>query len=302
MIKMKQLLALAVLIGGMTVASQAKKPERLLVGGCAWNQVAVVNKTTGRIEWSHQINEGEDCNDVQVTKKGNILYAYNSGARMISFPDQGVIWDYKAPKGCEVYTATELANGHILLAMCGTPARIVELDKQGNFVESLEFDPGVENVHAQFRQIVKAKNGNYIIPLMGRGEVVEMDPKGEVRRRIKVGGNPFSVKILKNGDWLVSCADGHKLVQVNPVTLEQHTIHSNDIADANLLFVAEAQVYDNGNILIANWPGHSRDKKQPRLLEIDPAGNLVWELHGTPENGVGSISSVSRITKLKMKR
>lgn len=288
-----------VLTGAVMTAGAVKTPERLLVGGCAWNKVAVINKATGQIEWSHEINPGEDCNDVQMTRKGHVLYAYNSGARMISFKDQSVLWDYKVPKGCELYTATEMPDGTFILAMCGHPARIVTLDKTGKQIAELTFETGIEGVHGQFRQIVKARNGNYIIPLMGTGEVIELDAAtAEIRRRVKVGGSLFSVKELKNGNWLVSCGDGHKFVEVNPLSLERKEVTSRDLSDGvKLLFVAETQPYDNGNILIANWPGHSRDKNQPRLMEVDPQGKVVWRLDATSENGIGSPSSVYRMKK-----
>lgn len=276
----------------------AKKTERLLVGGCAWNKVAVIDKATGRIEWSHEIGPGEECNDVQTTKKGNVLYACNTGARLISYKDQSVIWEYRAPEGCEVHTATEMPDGTFMLAMCGHPARIVTLDRNGKQIGELAFETGIGGVHGQFRQVVQGKNGNYIVPLMGTGEVIELDAKGEVRRRVKVGGSLFSVKELKDGKWLVSCGDSHRYVVVDPVTLERRTVTSRDLSDGvKLLFVAEAQPYGNGNVVIANWPGHSRDRNQPRLLEVDPQGRVVWRLDATPENGVGAISSVYRMKK-----
>lgn len=295
---MKKILFTLFLTGAVFFASAAKKAEKLLVGGCAWNKVAVVNKATGQIEWSHEIGSGEECNDVQTTKKGDVLYACNTGARLISYKDQSVIWEYKAPKGCEVHTATEMPDGTFMLAMCGHPARIVTLDKAGAQVGELTFETGIEGVHGQFRQIIKGRNGNYIIPLMGTGEVIELDSKGEVRRRVKVGGSLFSVKELKDGKWLVSCGDSHQYVVVDPVTLEKRTITSKELSDGvKLLFVAEMQLYDNGNVLVANWPGHSRDTAQPRLMEIDPQGKVVWRLDATPENGVGPISSVFRIRR-----
>ena len=296
---MKKILFTLLLAGAVCAAATAKKAERLLVGGCAWNQVAVVNKATGQIEWSHEIGPGEECNDVQTTKKGNVLYACNTGARLVSYKDQAVMWEYKAPKGCEVHTATEMPDGTFMLAMCGHPARIVTLDKTGKQVAELTFETGIGGVHGQFRQIVKGKNGNYIIPLMGTGEVIELDAvTAEVRRRVKVGGSLFSVKELKDGKWLVSCGDSHKFVEVNPVTLEKRVVTSRELSDGvKLLFVAEMQPCENGNVLIANWPGHSSDYSQPRLLEVDPQGKVVWRLDATPENGIGTPSSVFRMKK-----
>lgn len=82
----------------------------------AGNQVAILDKKTGEIEWSHPLNKGEDCNDVEITREGNILYAYTSGARMIT-RDQQTVWDFKAKKGEELFTATQLSSGHYMLAI-----------------------------------------------------------------------------------------------------------------------------------------------------------------------------------------
>lgn len=277
-----------------TASSQAQKTERLLVGGCAWDKVAVINKTTGLIVWSHTINPGEDCNDVHMTRKGHVLYAYTSGARLIAFNTQELIWDYKAPAGCELFTATELKNGHFMLAMCGHPARIVELDKRGKQIGEIVFETGIDNVHDQFRQIARAHNGNYVIPFMGTGEIIEMTPLGQVVRRVKTRGNHFAVSLLRNGNWLVACGDAHRIAEIDPETgVEVRVFETRDIQGVDLLFVAEVLPEANGNLLIANWPGHSRDKSQSRLLEIDSTGRVVWQLKNTPE--IGNISAMHKL-------
>lgn len=265
--------------------------EQLLVGGCAWDKVAVIDKDSGLIVWSHTINAGEDCNHVEMTRRGDVLYAYNLGARLIDFKSQDVIWDYKAPAGCELFTSTELDNGNFMLAMCGTPARIVELDSKGKMISEITFDTGIEQVHGQFRQILKRPDGNYIIPFMQRGEVSEMTPEGEILRTVKTEGNHFSVNVMADGSWLVSCGDGHRIAQLDPASgREIRSIESSDVEGADLLFVAQVVPLKNGNLLIANWPGHSPDKTQPKLLEIDKTGKIAWKLENTPE--IGNISSV----------
>ena len=76
---------------------------------------------------------------------------------------------------------------------------------------------------------------------MGRGEVIEMSRQGEVLKRIPCGGTPFSVQILTNGNWLVSCGDGHKLEELNPRTGQSdRTVQSGQLEGDPLLFVAEA--------------------------------------------------------------
>jgi hypothetical protein len=264
--------------------------EKLLIGGCNWDKVMIVDKKSNTIEWIHQLQKGDDCNDVEVTKAGNILYAYKGGARLIT-KGQEVIWDYKVEKGQELYTATELPSGEYLLAACGAPSIIITLNSKGEKMNEQHFDSGVTKVHGQFRQILPTKNNTYIVPLMGKGEVIELTQTGEVTRRIKVGGNPFSVKIMRDGNWLVSCGDGHKLMIVDPRRqIVKDSIIASDISSASLLFVGEIHRYRNGNTIISNWNGHSKDKTQPKLIEIDSKNRVVWTL--SPSDQISNISAL----------
>lgn len=252
--------------------------EKLLIAGCNWDKVAIVDKKSGEIEWTHQLQQGDDCNDVEMTKAGNILYAYKGGSRLVT-KDQKLLWDFKVPTGQELYTATELPSGEYLLAVCGHPSRIITLDAQGKKVKEQNFDSGIENVHGQFRQVFPTKNGTYLIPLMRKGEVIELSQSSKILRRIAVGGNPFSVKVTPEGNWLVACGDGHKYVIVDPVTERIiKTIADQDIPNVSLLFVAEPHLNSNKNIMIANWNGHSKDKSEARIIEIDAENRVVWSL------------------------
>ena len=272
----KYLFCIVVVIS--TCCSCSNTREKLLVSGCGWKQVAILDKKTGEIEWSHPLNKGEDCNDVEITREGKILYAYTSGARMIT-RDQQTVWDFKAKKGEELFTATQLPSGHYMLAICGTPSRIIELDPQGHPVEEIKFDTSITGVHDQFRQIVKTPQNTYLIPLMGKGEVVEMTKEKEIINRVECGGNPFAIQILKNGNWLVSCGDAHNFVEIDPAGKQiVRKVGSDDLQNISLLFVAELVRYDNGNTLISNWNGHSKDKSQPLLVEITPDNTVVWAL------------------------
>ena len=264
--------------------------EKLLVSGCGWKQVAILDKKTGEIEWSHPLAAHEDCNDVEITQEGNILYAYTSGARLIN-REQQTLWDFKAKKGEELFTATQLPSGRYMLAICGTPSRIIELDPHGQPVEELEFDTSITGVHDQFRQIVKTPQNTYLIPLMGKGEVIEMNKEKEVINKVECGGNPFAIQILKNGNWLVSCGDAHYFVEIAPES--KHIVRkvgNDDLSNISLLFVAELVRYKNGNTLISNWNGHSQDKSQPLLIEVDPDNRVVWTLPLHPD--IVNISAV----------
>ena len=270
--------------------SSCKGREKLLVSGCGWNQVAIIDKQTGTMEWKHPLQKGEDCNDVELTKEGCVLYAYTSGARLVN-RKQEIIWDYKVKETEELYTATQLLSGGYMLAVCGNPSRIIELDSDGAVINELEFVTGIVNIHDQFRQIVKTKQNTYLIPLMGKGEVIEMNGSKEIVNRIECGGNPFSIQVLDNGNWLVACGDAHGFVEIDPIQRKiVKKVDDTDVHGISLLFVAELVRYGNGNTLICNWNGHSKDKKKPLLIEIDAKNEVVWKLPIHPD--ITNISTV----------
>ncbi len=273
-----------------------KKGQFILVGGSGWDDIAIVDNANGAIVWKHTLGPGQECNSVQMTRKGDILYAHRSGATLLDRKTGAVKREFTAPQGAEMHTARELPDGNIMLAMCGHPARIWEITPKGDTVVRVAFETGVGNPHSQFRQVSKAANGNYLVPLMGRGEVWEITPQGETVRTVAVRGGLFSVQELAGGNWIVSCGDAHRFAEVdhNRDTV-QYTLQLGN--DMKMLFVAQMLRFENGNTLIANWGGHSRDKNQSKLFEIDAAHNAVWRLPAEADAAVGSLSAFWPIGK-----
>ncbi|NQU53469.1 MAG: hypothetical protein HQ522_13120 [Bacteroidetes bacterium] len=275
---MKKLKLKTLLILLLAISFSISAQNKLLVGGSGWGQVAILDKTSGEIEWSHQLDKGTECNDAEMTREGNILIGYKKGAKLIT-KDQKVLWDFKAELEQELFTATQLPNGNYFLAACAHPARFITLNKKGKKISEQNFELEIKNVHGQFRQVLPTKNKTLIIPVFGTGEVIEINKKSKVIKRIKVGGNPFSVKILPDGNWLVACGDAHKFVIVDPKTESiVKSVLDSDLPEVSLYFVAEPHLLKNGNYLFANWNGHVKDKTQPKIIEIDYKNNVVWTL------------------------
>jgi len=259
------------------LALQVAAGDKLLVSGCGIRDLNIIDKKTKTIEWTHKLVPGEECNDAEITKKGEVLYAYKKGARLITYKEQAVVWDFRALPGEEVFTATQLKNGNYIVAACGHPSRIIELNRKGDTVRIIRFNTGIKGVHGQFRQILPTPRGTFLIALMAKGEVIEMDDKGTVLKRVAVGGSPFSVKIIKNGNWLVGCGDGHNIKEVDPVQEKVvATIDKSVLSGIQLLFVAEVNRLKNGNTLFANWEGHTNDTTQYKIIELDKKNNVVW--------------------------
>ena len=213
--------------------------HHLLLGGSGWDKIAIVNKNTKEIEWEHPLEKGWECNSVAVTPDRNILFSYSKGAKLIT-RDHEEVWNISAPEGCEMQTARVLSNGNYLLAWCGNPATIMEVNAKGEILSKTDFDTRIEQPHAQFRQVNKNKRGNYLVPLFATSEIREISPSGQLLKSVKVDGNPFSVAALDNCNYLVACGDAHCFIELNFETGDiVRKVNANDIEGAQLFFVAQ---------------------------------------------------------------
>lgn len=268
-----QVLLVLLMCGSLCAPAQKK----ILLGGSGWNKIVLLDKKSKQVEWSHELNPGDECNSVAYTKKGQVLYAYRKGAKLIT-KAQETVWDYKVQGEGELHTASVLPDGGYLLGITGKPARIVELDKNGKVRKEITYDTQINSLHGQFRQIKKSKDGNYLLPLMAKHTVVEIDPDGQLLRSFKAEGNTFGVLELKNGNLLISCGDAHTFLEVDRETgALVKKVKQDDIQGVALQFVAEIAPFRD-HFFVCNWAGHSSVKDQPSLIELDADGKMVWSL------------------------
>ncbi len=288
----KSFLAGLALAGLFAFFSCSKPSGQLLLAGSGWSKIVLIDKASKAIQWEYPLEDGWECNAVGATADGNILFSYGKGAKLVTRDKQDV-WNIPAPDSCEMQTARVLPDGNFLLAWCGHPATILEVDKNGAIISRTEFDTGIGNPHAQFRQIVKNPRGNYMVPLFASSEVREITPSGETLQNVKVDGTPFSTAILPNGNWLVAGGDGHCVIELAFETGETvRTIQKDGIAGAPLAFVAELLPTSTGGMYICNWQGH-RGAKAPQVFEIDKDGKMVWSIEDTTTFGM--ISAISQV-------
>lgn len=292
--KIFALLCSALLLFSAT--SCQKKAQKLLLGGSGWNKIVIINKNTKEIEWEHPLEKGWECNSVAATPDGNILFSYARGAKVITREHQEV-WNIPAPDTCEMQTARVLPNGNYLLAWVGHPAVIMEVSPKGEILSRTEYETGIEQPHAQFRQVNKNERGNYLIPLFETSDVREVSQEGKLLKATKLEGTPFSTYALNNGNYWVACGDGHSLLEVNLDNGEiARRYGENDIKGVRLFFVAQLLPAYGEGLYICNWQGHDKNAKEansPQLLEIDGNGRVVWSLNDNEKFGM--ISAISPI-------
>ena len=284
-----------ILLGLLIAASLSAQERFLLVGGSGWNRIALIEKEGARVLWTHELGKQEENNAVAAAPGGNVLYSYKQGAKLINLAHE-VLWDYPVPEGAELHTATTLPGGGFLLGYCGHPARIIELNAKGEVKHEVTFETGIANTHGQYRQAIKSKKGTYLVPLMGKQVVIELNRQGQELNRWKVEGGPFSVVEQDNGNLIVACGDAHMYIEIERESgkILRKTDNMAIAASAcEFNFVAQIEQLRNRHLLVCNWNGHlnSTQTIQPSLLEIDSESRVVWKLK--KNNEIGRISAVA---------
>ena len=290
------IVVMTILIGGFRAAAQ----DKILVAGSGNPYIQLVDKQTGKVEWQHALEKGEECNTVALTKEGNVLYSYKKGAKVVTW-NHRVVWDYPTPHNTELQSATVLRNGRVLLGICGTPARFVELDRKGKVVNETTLDLKIEKPHSQFRQIFQLRNRNYLIPVMANREVREVSRKGKTVALYKVDGKPFSSLELPDGNLILPCGDNHCYILMERKTgKELKRVSGDELTGVSLLFVAQIQQLRNKHLLICNWNGHTKDRAvdEPQLIEVTEAGAVVWTLDD--KKNVGKISAACYLENFRL--
>jgi hypothetical protein len=237
------------------------------------NKVCVVS-AEGAIQWEFPLRNPQDCWRLP---NGNYLFAYLGGAVEVT-PAKEIVWEYKTPEKSETHAGQPLPNGNVLLVECG-PSRLIEVDRSGKIAREIPLvtDPKI-SLHNQFRGVRKTAAGHYLVCFKGEGKIVELDEKGAVLGAIAVPGDPHEVVPLPGGHLLVTCGDGHKVMEFDAQKKVVWELNENDLPGNPLRLMAGCQRLPNGNTILCNYLGHGHIGEQPQVLEITPEKQIVWQV------------------------
>lgn len=174
--------------------------------------------------------------------------------------------------------------------------------RQRNIVRGIrKFFIAANTFLSQFRQVFQLRNSNYLIPVMAKQKVLEVSRKGKIIAEHQIEGKAFSSLELPDGNLLLPCGDNHYYIVIDRKTgKELKRVNALDIEGIALLFVGQILQLKNGNLLICNWYGHTKDTTvdEPQLIEIDKNGKVVWSLHD--KKNVGKISAACYIDNFRL--
>ncbi len=230
--------------GLISVANAEEKPHsghRVL--GCDKGKVTILAADGKTSEW--EVPCRVTAHDLQLLDNGNLLMPTSNTTIVEMTPDKKVVWEHTSEpkegyKGkIEVHAFQRLANGRTMIAESGN-GRIIEVDAAGKIVHQVPLTRDKPSSHSDTRQVRKLDSGNYLVACESDGKVREYDADGKIvwSYSIELGAR--------------KAAPGHGVEG-----------HGTSVYSAIRLA--------NGNTLIGGGNNN-------RVLEVDPAGKIVWSI------------------------
>lgn len=257
----------------LAAISEMRAAHPFLCTDSVAGKVAVVS-ATGVVEWEFACRHPQDC---WVLPNGNFLFCHETGALELT-RDKRIVWEYKAGEKTEVHACQPLPDGRVLLVECG-PSRLIEVDRSGRIAKEIKLTPPPAPVklHNQFRGVRKTAAGHYLVSRKGENQIEELDAAGQSLRRIPVPGDIHEVLLLPDGHLLVSCGDGHQVLEFDAALKVVWALSENEVPGHPLRLMAGFQRLPNGNTIFCNYLGHGHLGQQAHFFEITRDKKVVWE-------------------------
>ena len=281
-----KLLFTVIAFASLNACAAADEIKHSFLGVGKANRVVIIDED-GKVAW--RLNQ--PASDGWVLPDGNVLLAlYNSK----EFPNGGVVlvdrktkeflFKYQGQQK-EISTALLLKNGNILVAELGPKPRAIELDRKGKVVSEMPLQCQTKNFHMQTRMLRVLPNGNYIAPHLLDFAVKEYDPKtGKVLNTFPTDDRgrekrdwPFTAIRLENGNTLIGCTNGNRVIEVNAKGKIVWSVDNDDIGEKLIDDACGIQRLPNGNTVITSY--HAKGDRV-KLLEITRDKKVVWRYSG----------------------
>jgi outer membrane protein assembly factor BamB len=252
------------------------KSHRVLIGDDSKHIIAIV-AANGDTEWSAPVG---NIHDAWLLPNGNLLFQTNWQTIVEMTRNLDEVWRYDAARSngnaarpVEVHAFQRLPNGWTMIAESG-PGRIIEVDEQGRLQKEVQLKIEHPATHTDTRLVRKLDNGHYLVAHEGNNKIVrEYDGEGKVVWEFEPHSKVYSAIRLANGNTLVGCGDGHRVIEVDPAGKIVWSVGEKDLPGITLAWVTMVERLPNGNTVIVNC--HA-GPKNPQIIEVTPDKQVVW--------------------------
>ena len=265
---------------------QQMKLRHSFLGCGKANRVVIVGED-GKVEWKFDM----PASDGWVLPNGNVLLALygtkefpNGGVVIVDRKTKEVLYKYKGQQK-EISTVQVLPDGNYLVAELGPQPRAIVLNEKAEVIKKMPFQCQKGNAHMQTRMLRILPNGNYIAPHLLDFAVKEYDPSnGKVVREFPTDDRgrekrdwPFTAIRLDNGNTLIGCTNGNRVIEVDAKGKIVWSVDNDDIGKKLIDDACGVQRLPNGNTVITSY--HAGGDKV-KLLEVTRDKKVVWTYNG----------------------
>ena len=250
------------------------------------NRVVIVGED-GKVQWRFDM----PASDGWVLPNGNVLLALygtkgfpNGGVAEVDRKTKEIVWSYKGQQK-EISTAQPLGGGKYLVAELGPKPRAIVINRAGKILKSMVLSCQKQNAHMQTRMLRMLPNGNYIAPHLLDFAVKEYEPAtGKVLRSFLTDDRgrakrdwPFTAIRLANGNTLIGCTNGNRIIEVDAKGKIVWSVTNEDIGENLFDDACGVQRLPNGNTVVTSYHAKGNAVK---LFEVTRDKKVVWRYNG----------------------
>jgi outer membrane protein assembly factor BamB len=250
------------------------------------NRVVIVGED-GKVQWRFDM----PASDGWVLANGNVLLALygtkdfpNGGVVEVERKTKKIVWSYKGQQK-EISTVQPLGDGKYLVAELGPEPRAIIINRKGEILKSTALACQKKNFHMQTRMLRLLPNGNYIAPHLLDFAVMEYEPDtGKVVRSFPTDDRgrakrdwPFTAIRLGNGNTLIGCTNGNRIIEVDAKGKIVWSVDNEDIGEKLFDDACGVQRLPNGNTVITSYHAKGNAVK---LFEVTRDKKVVWRYNG----------------------
>lgn len=250
---------------------------------------AVIVNESGDVAWKFPMG----ASDGWVLENGNVLLALypnkefpKGGVVEVDRKTKKVLWQYKGQQK-EVSTVQKIGDDRYLVAELGGFPRAVEINRKGEVLRETPFKCQKKRVHLQTRMVRMLPSGNFLAPHLldfavkeyepGTGKLINSIATDDRGRERKEKDWPFTAIRLKNGNTVVGCTIGNRVVEFDKDGKIVWSVNNDDLGEKLISDACGVQRLPNGNTVITSY----RTKgDQVKLIEVTPEKEVVWKFNG----------------------
>ena len=279
------LILLSIFISSFSSEGKEAITHSFLGAGKA-NRVVIVGED-GKVQWRFDM----PASDGWVLSSGNVLLALygtkdfpNGGVVEVDRKTKKIVWSYKGQQK-EISTVQSLGSGKYLVAELGPQPRAIVINRKGEILKSTPLACQKKNFHMQTRMLRALPNGNYIAPHLLDFAVKEYNPDtGKVLRSFPTDDRgrakrdwPFTGIRLANGNTLIGCTNGNRIIEVDAKGKIIWSVDNKDIGENLFDDACGVQRLPNGNTVITSY--HAKGDAV-KLFEVTREKKVVWRYNG----------------------